>query len=141
MWSPLLSNHCIKRSPYYHPAMVNFNMNWTSVKRSPCLIRPFFLSPKGDLLIQVWLYFLLLGLGKIFRGKKLAIRYFTLFTLFRYFYHFFRLKSAEEIIIESQKKVTDLENEVHGLKVTVEKKEHAIKALTEEKDDYLTRYV
>jgi hypothetical protein len=34
--------------------------------------------------------------------------------------------------------VTDSEN---GLKVTVEKKEHAIKALKEEKDGYLNRYV
>jgi len=35
----------------------------------------------------------------------------------------------------------DLENDVRGLKVTVEKKEHAIKALKEEKDDCLNRYV
>ena len=56
-------------------------------------------------------------------------------------YHSFRLKTAKEIIDESQKKMTDLENEVCGLKVTVEKKEHAIKALTEEKDGYLNRYV
>jgi hypothetical protein len=26
----------------------------------------------GDLLTEIWLYFLLFGLGKIFRGKKLA---------------------------------------------------------------------
>jgi hypothetical protein len=37
------------------------------------------------------------------------------------------LKTAQEIIHDSQKKVTDLENEVFGLKVTVEKKEHAMK--------------
>jgi hypothetical protein len=37
--------------------------------------------------------------------------------------------------------LTDLENEVDGLKVTVGKKEHAIKSLREEKDDFLTRYV
>ena len=37
--------------------------------------------------------------------------------------------------------MTDSENEVFGLKVTVEKKEHAIKALKEEKDGYLNRYV
>ena len=87
------------------------------------------------------MYFLLFGLGKIFRGKKLAVRYFTLFTLFIYFFHSFRLKTAGEIIHESQKKVTDLENEVRGLNVTVEEKEHAIKALKEEKDDCLNRYV
>jgi len=69
------------------------------------------------------------------------VRYFTLFTLFRYFYHSFRLKTVQEIIHDSQKKVTDLENEVFGLKVTVEKKEHAMKALKEEKDRYFNRYV
>jgi hypothetical protein len=37
--------------------------------------------------------------------------------------------------------LTDLENEVDGLKVTVGKKEHAIKSLREENDDFLTRYV
>jgi hypothetical protein len=37
--------------------------------------------------------------------------------------------------------VTDSENEVFGLKVTVEKNKHAIKALKEEKDGYLNRYV
>jgi len=37
--------------------------------------------------------------------------------------------------------VTDLENEVDGLKVTVGKKEHVIKSLREENDDFLTRYV
>jgi hypothetical protein len=37
--------------------------------------------------------------------------------------------------------VTDLENEVFGLKVTVEKKEHAMKALKEERDRYFNRYV
>jgi hypothetical protein len=42
---------------------------------------------------------------------------------------------------EKQKKLTDLENEVDCLKVTVGKKEHAIKSLREEKDDFLTRYV
>jgi cell division protein FtsB len=83
----------------------------------------------------------LFGLGKIFRGKKLAVRYFTLFTLFICFYHSFRLQTAGEIINESQKKVADLENEVRGLKVTTEEKEHAIKALREEKDDFLNRYV
>jgi len=57
------------------------------------------------------------------------------------YYHSFRFKTAQEIIYESQKKVTDLENEVGGLKVTVEKKEHAVKALREERDDYLNRYV
>jgi hypothetical protein len=36
------------------------------------------------------------------------------------------------VIHESQKNVTDSENEVFGLKVTVEKKEHAIKALKED---------
>jgi hypothetical protein len=51
------------------------------------------------------------------------------------------LKTAQEIIHDSQKKVTDLENEVFGLKVTLEKKEHAMKALKEEKDRYLNRYV
>ena len=64
-----------------------------------------------------------------------------MFTLFIYFYHSFRLKTAGEIINESQKKVADLENGVHGLKVTTEKKEHAIKALRAEKDDCLNRYV
>jgi shikimate 5-dehydrogenase len=73
--------------------------------------------------------------------KKLAVRYFTLSTLFIYFYHSFRLKNAEVIINESHKKVTDLKNEVRGLNITVEKKEHAIKALREEKDDCLNRYV
>jgi hypothetical protein len=62
-------------------------------------------------------------------------------TLFIYFYHSFRLKTVQEIIHDSQKKVTDLENEVFGLKVTVEKKEHDIKALKEENDDCLNRYV
>jgi polyhydroxyalkanoate synthesis regulator phasin len=38
-------------------------------------------------------------------------------------YHSFRLTTGE-ISDENQKKVTDLENEVRGLKVTVEKKEH-----------------
>jgi hypothetical protein len=75
---------------------------------------------------------------KIFRERKLAIRYFTLLI---YFYHSFRLTTAGEISDENQKKVTDLENEVHGLKVTVEKKEHAIKALREERDECLNRYV
>jgi hypothetical protein len=56
-------------------------------------------------------------------------------------HHSFRLTTAGEISDENQKKVTDLENEVRGLKVTVEKKEHAIKALREEKDDCLNRYV
>ena len=51
------------------------------------------------------------------------------------------MKTAQEIIHDSQKKVTDLENEVLGLKVTVEKKEHAMKALKEEKDRYFIRYV
>ena len=37
--------------------------------------------------------------------------------------------------------MTDLENEVFDLKVTVEKKEHAIKTLKEEKDDCLNMYV
>ena len=37
--------------------------------------------------------------------------------------------------------MTDSENEVFGLKVTVEKKEHAIKSLKEEKDGYLNKYV
>jgi hypothetical protein len=37
--------------------------------------------------------------------------------------------------------VTDLENEVFGLQVTVEKKDHDIKALKEENDDCLNRYV
>jgi hypothetical protein len=45
----------------------------------------------------------------------------------------------KEISDENQKKVTDLENEVRGLKVTVEKKEHAIKALRKEKDDCFNR--
>ena len=58
-----------------------------------------------------------------------------------YLHHSFRLTTAGEISDENQKKVTDLENEVRGLKVTVEKKEHAIKALREEKDDCLNRYV
>ena len=57
-----------------------------------------------------------------------------------YLYHSFRLTTGE-ISDENQKKVTDLENEVRGLKVTVEKKEHAIKALKEEKDGYINRYV
>jgi len=61
--------------------------------------------------------------------------------LFIYFYYSFRLKTAQEIIHESQKKVSDLENEVRGLKVTVEEKEHDIKALKEKKDDCLNRYV
>ena len=73
--------------------------------------------------------------------KKLAVRYFTLPTLFIYFYHSFRLKTAEVIINESQKKVADFENEVRSLKVTTEEKEHAIKALREEKNDFLNRYV
>ena len=73
--------------------------------------------------------------------KKLAVRYFTLFTLFIYFYYSFRLKTAEVIISVSHKKVTDLKNEVRGLNVTVEKKEHAIKALKEERDRYFNRYV
>ena len=67
--------------------------------------------------------------------------YFTLFTLFIYFYHSFRLQTAGEIIHESQKNVTDSANEVFGLKVTFEEKEHAIKSLKEEKDGYLNRYV
>ena len=37
--------------------------------------------------------------------------------------------------------MTDSENEAFGLKVTVEKKEHAIKALKEERDGYLHMYV
>ena len=37
--------------------------------------------------------------------------------------------------------MTDLENEVFCLKVTVEEKEHDIKALKEENDDCLNRYV
>ena len=37
--------------------------------------------------------------------------------------------------------MTDSKNEVVGLKVTVEEKEHAIKTLKEEKDGYLNRYV
>jgi hypothetical protein len=56
-------------------------------------------------------------------------------------YHSFRLTTAGKINDENQKKVTALENEVRGLKVTVEKKEHAIKALRKEKDDCLNRYV
>jgi hypothetical protein len=35
--------------------------------------------------------------------------------------------------------VTNLENEVFGLKVSVDKKEHVTKALKEEKDDCLNR--
>ena len=58
-----------------------------------------------------------------------------------YLHHSFRLTTAGEISDDNQKKVTDLENEVRGLKVIVEKKEHAIKALREEKDDCLNRYV
>jgi hypothetical protein len=54
-------------------------------------------------------------------------------------YHSFRLTTAGERNDENQKKVTALENEVRGLKVTVEKKEHAIKALRKEKDDCLNR--
>ena len=61
--------------------------------------------------------------------------------LFIYFYYFFRLKTAQEIIHESQKKVSNLENVVRGLNVTAEKKEHDIKALKEEMDDCLNRYV
>ena len=57
-----------------------------------------------------------------------------------YLYHSFRLTTGE-ISDENQKKVTDLENEVRGLKVTAEKKEHAMKALKEEKDRYLNRYL
>jgi hypothetical protein len=49
------------------------------------------------------------------------------------------MKTAHEYIHENQNKVTNLENEVLGLKVSVEKKEHAIKALKEEKDDCLNR--
>ena len=56
-------------------------------------------------------------------------------------HHSFSLTTAGEISDENQKKVTALENEVRGLKVTVEKKEHTIKALREEKDDCLNRYV
>lgn len=56
-----------------------------------------------------------------------------------YVYH--RLKTAGEIINESQKKLSHSEKEVDGLKVTVEKKEHDIKALRKEKDDCLNRYV
>jgi hypothetical protein len=48
-------------------------------------------------------------------------------------HHSFRLTTAGEISDDNQKKVTDLENEVRGLKVIVEKKEHAIKALREER--------
>jgi len=59
--------------------------------------------------------------------------------LFIYCYHSFRLQTAGEVIHESQKKVADLENEVRGLKVTTEEKDHAIKALREEKDDCLNR--
>jgi hypothetical protein len=33
-----------------------FHMNWTSFKRSPVLYGPCFVCPKGDFLIQVWLY-------------------------------------------------------------------------------------
>jgi hypothetical protein len=54
-------------------------------------------------------------------------------------------QNITEILLNMESKTIhsphDLENEVRGLKVTVEKKEHAIKALREEKDDCLNRYV
>jgi hypothetical protein len=61
--------------------------------------------------------------------------------MYIYFYDYFRIKTAQEIIHENQRKVADLENEVWDLKLSVEKKEHAIKSLRAEKDDYLNRYM
>ena len=55
MWSPLLTSHL-----YYNVAVFlsfhrKFHMNLTSFKKSSVLKATFF-CPKGDLLIQVWLY-------------------------------------------------------------------------------------
>jgi hypothetical protein len=52
--------------------------------------------------------------------------------MYIYFYDYFRVKTAQEIIHENQRKVSDLENEVWDLKLSVEKKEHAIKSLRAE---------
>ena len=75
--------------------------------------------------------------------KKISGKvFYTVYIVYiLYFYYSFRLKTAGVIINESRKKVTDLENEVRGLNVTVEKKEHAIKALKEERDDCPNGYV
>jgi hypothetical protein len=50
-------NHIVsgRLSSVYYPQYRQCHMNLISFKRSPCLIRPLFLCPKGDLLIQVWL--------------------------------------------------------------------------------------
>lgn len=61
--------------------------------------------------------------------------------MYIYFYDSFRVKTAQEIIHENQRKVSDLENEVWDLKLSVVKKEHVIKSLRAEKDDYLNRYM
>jgi hypothetical protein len=59
--------------------------------------------------------------------------------MYIYVYDYFRVKTAQEIIHENQRKLSDLENEVWDLKLSVEKKEHAIKSLRAEKN--LNRYV
>ena len=51
MQSTLLSSHLYQKVTFFLSCHRKFHMNWT------CLKRQFFLCPKGDLWIQVWLDF------------------------------------------------------------------------------------
>ena len=57
MRSPLLSSHLHWKATFFLSFHRKFNMNCTSFKSSSVFIRPLFICPKGDLLIQVRLYF------------------------------------------------------------------------------------
>jgi len=48
MQSPLLSSHMYSNITFFLSCHRKFHLNWTYFKRSLCLIRPLFLSPKGD---------------------------------------------------------------------------------------------
>jgi len=54
--SPLLSSHLYYKVTVFLSWHRRFHMNWISFKRSTVLKDHFFFCPKGDLLIQVWLY-------------------------------------------------------------------------------------